>query len=349
MAGYDCHTDAVTDERHLEDEPLDDLIHSVDLDGLVRLIDARCNDADWVGLLRVRDRSAAATRETGRQLWPAATLAEYRLALLAPPEWAATVLDGESGRFTIGPLSEVAAVRHTWAELSPHLDDVPLTMFIAHERAIRGEAIPAAVLARLPPVLDIPAAIQPWEPTYPISTYTEQGAVHPEPARTGAMRSIEVDVDPDSIDIVDDDSTELAVRQLLDAWTTASTGRAETVCVDGNHVAALAALGVRSARVCEITAAEAIASIAWAGASGGAHGRRRGMAIGRFSAWWLLGAIGDLHDQWPPDDDAITELLDALRWFRWDAHEPAGGWRLQIVVEDTQEGLAWAINAADDD
>jgi hypothetical protein len=121
------------------------------------------------------------------------------------------------------------------------------------------------------------------------------------------------------------------------------------VCVEGDHLDALGALGVRSARVAEIPAGEALARLAWAGASGGAHGRRRGIAIGRFSAWWLLGAIGDLHDSWPPSNDEIGELLESLRWYRWDAHEPAGGWRLQLVIEDRHEGLAWAINAADHD
>ncbi len=329
-----------------DDQPLDDLIHSVDLDGLVLLIDARCKEGDWAGLLRTRDRCAAATRETGRQLWPAATLAEYRLALLAPPEWAATVLDGESGRLTIGPLSEVAAVGHTWADLAPHLESVPIAAFFAHERAIRGETITDDDVASLPPVLEIPAVPRPWEPTYPVSNYTEAGAEHPEPTTSGTMHSVDID---NVGTVVDDDSTELAVRQLLDAWTTSSTGRAETVCVEGDHLAALGALGVRSARVAEIPATEAIAALAWAGASGGAHGRRRGMAIGRFSAWWLLGAIGDLHDDWPPTDDDIAELLASLRWYRWDAHEPPGGWRLQLLIEDTQEGLAWAINAADDD
>ena len=77
--------------------------------------------------------------------------------------------------------------------------------------------------------------------------------------------------------------------------------------------------------------------------------RRRGMAIGRFSAWWLLGALGDLHDDWPPSTDEVTELLDELRWYRWDAHEPEGGWRLQLLVENETEGVAWAINAADRD
>jgi hypothetical protein len=119
------------------------------------------------------------------------------------------------------------------------------------------------------------------------------------------------------------------------------------VCVEGTHLDALGRLGVRSARLAEISATEAIAWLAWAGASGGAHGRRRGMASGRFSAWWLLGALGDLHDQWPPTDDAVTELLDELRWWRWDAHEPEGGWRLQLLVANGTEGVAWAINAGD--
>jgi hypothetical protein len=335
----------VTVEGVTGDEPLDALIHAVDLDALVRMVDERCRVQDWLGVLRLRDRCAAATRETGRQLWPAATLAEYRLALLAPPEWAATVLDGEAGRFTIGPLSEVAAVHHTWVELAPHLPVAPVSLFVAHERAIRGEVIDPASIAALPPVLDIPANLRPWEPTYPASMYTDAGATHPEPGRSGVLAP--VTTPSGRVDVVDDDTTELAVRQLVDAWTATSTGRAEVVCVEGDHAHALAALGVRSARVAEIGAGEALALVAWAGASGGAHGRRRGMAIGRFSAWWLLGALGDLHDDWPPTDDDVFELLDELRWFRWDAHEPAGGWRLQLTVENATEGVAWAINAAD--
>jgi hypothetical protein len=331
----------VSDSR---DEQLDGLIHSVDLDGLVRMIDDRCSDRDWAGVLRLRDRCRAATRETGRQLWPAATLAEYRLALLAPPEWAATVLDGEAGRLTIGPLSEVVAVHHTWAELAPHLTAVPVTTFVAHERAIRGESIGAETLATLPPVLDIPAERQPWEPTYPLSTYSGSGAEHPEPPTTG--RLVEVTATTNGT-VVDDDATELAVRLTVEAWTAASTGRAEVVCVEGTHLDALGALGVRSARLAAVPAAEALARLAWAGASGGAHGRRRGMAIGRFSMWWLLGAVGDLQDEWPPTNLDVTQLLDSLRWYRWDAHEPPGGWRLQLLIEDVDEGLAWAINAAD--
>lgn len=331
------------------DDQLDGLIHAVDLDGLVRLIDARSSSRDWAGLLRVRDRCRAATRETGRQLWPAATLAEYRLALEAPADWAAQVLDGEAGRFTVGPLSEVAAQHHTWAELAPHLPPVPVALYVAHERAIRGEAVDPASIADLPPVLDIPVELQPWEPAYPLSTYTDAGGEHPEPPATPLGDPLDVPFDApfDVTETLDDAATELAVRHLVEPWTTASTGRAEVVCVDGDHLGAIGALGVRRARVAEIDAAEALAWIAWAGASGGAQGRRRGMANGRFSMWWLLGALGDLHDHWPPTSGDVRTLLAELRWYRWDALEPAGGWRLQLAVENADERVAWAINASD--
>ncbi|MEY2957732.1 MAG: hypothetical protein RLZZ01_300, partial [Actinomycetota bacterium] len=298
----------------VNDERLDELIGAVDLDGLVRLVDQRCSERDWDGLLRVRDRCTRATRETGRQLWPAATLAEYRLALLAPAAWAASVLDGESGRFTIGPLSEVAAVNHTWAELAPYVASSPIALFIAHERGLRGEAIDDGTLAHLPPVLDIPARRRRWEPVYPVATYTEAGVDHPTPNCSGPVEHVTIPATGGDR-IVADDEVEAAVRQLVDAWTSSSTGRAETVCVEGDHRDALGALGVRNARITPIPADEAIGLLAWAGASGGAHGRRRGLAIGRFSAWWLLAALGDLD--WPPTDDDVTDLLDELQWFRW--------------------------------
>ena len=72
------------------------------------------------------------------------------------------------------------------------------------------------------------------------------------------------------------------------------------------------------------------------------------MAHGRFAMWWLLGALGDLHDDWPPANHEIETLLSELSWYRWDAHEPPGGWRLQLAIEDESEGLAWAINAVDE-
>lgn len=326
------------------DDELDELIGRVDLDALVRLIGDRSDAEDWEGLDRVRRRAIAATRDTGRQLWPAATLAEYRLALDSPPEWAATVLDGEAGRFTIGPLSEVAAINHTWADLAPQLEPNPTALYIAHERAIRGEDIDPDSIVDLPPVLDIPVDLQPWEPDYPLSTYTAFEAVHDEPPRTGSPRPVTIDTH--HAEVVDDDDTESAVRQLFDAWSAGSTGRVETLCVEGDVNPALGALGLRSARVTPIPSSEALAELAWAGATGAAHGRRRGMANGRYSMWWLLGAIGDL--EWPPHNDEVVELLGQLDWYRWDAHEPMSGWWLQLAVHSRTENLTWVINARDE-
>ena len=69
------------------DPVLDALIAGNDLDELVRQVDRRTDAHDWDGLVRLRDRCRAAV-ERGLQLWPAASLAEYRLALRAPAAWA---------------------------------------------------------------------------------------------------------------------------------------------------------------------------------------------------------------------------------------------------------------------
>lgn len=330
------------DEPNGPDERLDMLVHRGDLDGLIRMIDDRCSARDWAGLLRLRDRARQAV-DTGRQLWPAATLAEYRLALLATPDFVAEVLDeadGLSGRFTIGPLTEVAAQRHTWGDLGPLLERGPRAAFVAHERVIRGEPVDDL---DLPDVLDIPLRLHPWEPSYDLAVYGDNDAEFPMSELPDDWSDVDVSTDAEILD----DDVELALRQLLEQWTSNSNGRAEVVCVEGGAGAAIGALGVRRARMAELTAQEAIAWVAWAGASGGAHGRRRGAASGRFGAWWLLAAFGDLLDEWPPDPDELGELANELRWYRWNAHEPDVGWTLQLAVEDPDEGVAWAITAVD--
>ena len=326
------------------DELLDALVHRADLDGLVRLVDDCCASGDWARLRRLRDAARHAVG-TGRQLWPAATLAEYRLALLAPAEWAAGVLDEESGRFTIGPLTEVVAQRHTWAELAPLLEPGPRAAFVAHERALRGEAIDPASTAALPDVLDLPYALAAWEPAYPLATYSDAGGEFPAPPTPDAWE--EVHPPASTPEVLDDDVVELAVDQLVEPWTASSNGHVEVVAVEGDAAGALRALGVHRARWSPLRPADALAWLAWAGASGGAHGRRRGAASGRFGALWLVAALVDALDDWPLPMDELGELVAARRWWWWDAHEPATGWQLQLVVEDPAEGLAWAISARD--
>ncbi|MEQ1874521.1 MAG: hypothetical protein ABL953_12395 [Ilumatobacteraceae bacterium] len=320
-------------------ESVSDLVQRADLDGLVRMVDSMCAGKQWEELADLRNRSREAVL-TGRQLWPAATLAEYRLALWAPEEWAATMLDESSGRFTIGPLTEVAAQHHTYEALSPHLDRSPRAGFVAHERALRGETIPEDA----PNPLDIPFEIQKWEPEYSLATYSDEGVDAPAPALPTEFRVVK----PKSkITRVDDVSVTLAVRQLLDTWTAASDGKVEVVCVEGDAATSVAALGVDKPKLAELTAAEALAWMAWAGASGGAHGKRRGAAAGRFGAWWLLAALGDLLDEWPVQPGQLHAVADELVWFWWKGDDQPTGWTLQLAVEDKDENYAWAIKAHD--
>ena len=87
--------------------------------------------------------------------------------------------------------------------------------------------------------------------------------------------------------------------------------------------------------------------MAWTGASGGAHGRRRGMAAGRFSSWWTLAALTAQLHEWPVPPDELYGAAQRLRWYRWDAGDPETGWSLRLAVEDTQRGRAWAVSAVD--
>ncbi len=319
---------------------IDDLVHRADLDGLVRLVDKFCASADWAELSELRNRSRAAGA-TGRQLWPAATLAEYRLALWAPAEWAALVLGEESGRFTIGPLTEVVAQEHRFDDLRARLPPGPRLGFIAHECALRGQPIPDEVINPL----DIPFELQPWEPGYGLAEYSDEGVAAPAPPLPDS--SDFVTTIADGAQRIDDPDVQLAVRQLIEPWITSSNGRAEIVTVEGSAADAVAALGVAEARLAPIEPATAMAWLAWAGATGGAHGRRRGAAIGRFGAWWVLAALADLTDAWPVDPDELGQAVVALEWYWWDGGESRLGWELQLAIADPAEGYAWAISAHD--
>jgi hypothetical protein len=100
----------------------------------------------------------------------------------------------------------------------------------------------------------------------------------------------------------------------------------------------------------EVPYADALCRLAWAGASGGAHGRRRGAAAGRFSTWWALAALTGLaapDDEWPPPAAELGEAAASLRWAVWSPPGPRLGWSLHLAVEDPEDGLAWAIGATD--
>ena len=331
-----------------DDDELDQLVDRADLDGLVRLIDARCSTRDWDGLVRVRARCQAATK-TGRQVWPAATLAEYRTALLAPADRAHLMLDEDSGRFTIGPLTEVIAQNHSWSELEPFLEPGPRTLFVAHERVLRGDSPTVSDASRFG--FDLPLFLTDWEPSYPVPTYSDDGVDAPCPTDRWRHEWSHVD-SATEVTSIDDADVTAALRALLEPWTSSSNGRAESVGVEGNATHALRALGMNGARLSSIDAREAVAWLAWCGASGGAHGRRRGGALGRFGAWWMLAALGGITDEWDELADAhdladeIGAISESLQWFRFD-DATTSGYELSLIAVDPIDGLAFGLLARD--
>jgi hypothetical protein len=316
-----------------------DAVELGDLDELLRIIDALCDAREWELLVELRDRSRRAL-ERGRQLWPAASHAEYRLALDAPAEYAATMLVDGTGRFAIGPLAEVAASTHTWAELAPHVGPGPVAGIAAHERVVRGERVdPHSVPSA--GVLAVPLRLEPWEPDYLVATYRADRVEapgpdvprgRPLPAAAGA-------------ELIDDPEVRDAVRDLVRAWTAGSEGRARVVAVEGQDaaVAAVAALGHTHVRAAALDSGEALRVLAWAGASGGAHGRRRGAAAGRDLAWAVIRAVLGLD----PDDAPLQPAVQRLRWIAWNAPDAHTGWVLRVAVEDADAGLGWAVDALD--
>jgi Family of unknown function (DUF6183) len=323
-------------------DPTTRLIDANDLDGLLRRVDELCALAAWDDLCRLRD-AARAAHGGGRQLWPAALHAEYRLALEAPGPWAAPVVVGSDARFSVGPLTEVVASTHTWDQLAPHLAFGPARALVAYERVLRGENLQAdRSIDRS--VFDLPLRIQSWEPAYPTATYEAWRGIFPTPP-VPQLQSVRLPDEPPA-PLADPSATE-ALNDLTRTWVTESNGRADAVAVQGDVFDAIAALGVPGARVSRISAADALAVLAWTGASGGAHGRRRGMAAGRFGAWWAAAALTAMTDDWPVEADELGEAVAELGWFAWDTEEPPTGWTFRIAVVDPAEGMAWAAMAND--
>jgi resuscitation-promoting factor RpfA len=236
----------------------------------------------------------------------------------------------------------VAASTHTWDELSGHLQPTPEAALAAHERVLRGEDLSAddRVDRR---VLELPLVLQRWEPAYPLAAYKAHEADFGGPPEVDAWREFAAEPAP----VVEDPEARRALLDLAGAWVTESNGRAEAVAVEGDATGALAALGVHRGRIATVDAADGLAAMAWTGASGGGHGRRRGMATGRFAAWWALAALAGLLDEWPVPPDEMGTAAARLRWYRWDSGEPETGWSLRLAVEDPDRGRAWALSAVD--
>jgi hypothetical protein len=325
------------------DDAVRKLVERGDLEGLFRQTEALTAAGEWDALYELRDRCRAALAR-GKQLWPIASRIEYLLALRAPAAWAAPVVVDGAGLFAPGPLAEVVASTHTWAELAPHLTSGPLAAVVLHERVVRGEDLTIALAdAGLEPYLDLPARLEPWEPDYAHATYTEKGATVAEPV----LPALEDLTLGRGTSPVEDTIATDALRELVRPWAVDSNGHVEVVAVEGTALDAIAALRPGEVRGIELDGATALAYLAWTGASGGAHGRRRGGAAGRLNAWWTVAALAGIDDEWPLAGPDLLTARDELTWWRWEPHAARVGWRCHLAIEDSAEGLAWALAAVD--
>ena len=315
---------------------LTELIEGSDLDGLIRFVDALCSARDWDGLDQLVERCREAVHR-GKQVFAAAEFAEYRIALEAPPAHAGPVVSEAAGRYGLGPLWEVAASTHTWADLEPHLAPGPARAMAAHERVMRGEDLSDVVIDL---VLELPLVLQPWEPSYPTATYRSDKVDSPQSDLTplGAVDPAEPGEEVDDIAGTD------ALRQLVLPWVDQSNGASVEVAVAGSALGAAAAIEEVSGWVA-MPAQEALSYMAWTGASGGAHGRRRGSPVGRYDAWWVVAQLGGLDGL--DDPSAVGEALERLSWNRWAPAKLAPGWHCHLAVEDAAAGRAWALAATD--
>lgn len=318
-----------------------ELIEGADLNGLLRVIDSLCSRRRWDDLLDLANACEEAV-ERGKQLWPIAAHADYRIALEAPGDIAAEVLTGERTKFGPGPLTEVAASTHAWAELGPHIESPVAAAYVAQERVLRGEALDDE--PDVPPeVLELPLHIEGWEPSYALATY---GANHVEVAEPWEPSRPWRDHRPSAAEELEDAELVAALLDLVHPWVAESNGAARAIVVEGDAAAAAGSLTMGVFRTTELDLDAALRELAWAAASGGAHGMRRGAAFGRFAAWYTAAIAADCP--WPAAPDLWHEAVSTLRWHRWDEPDaPDEGWKLRLVVESPEGGWAAAISATD--
>ena len=321
---------------------LEDLVEAADLNGLLRAVDGLASMRSWDELVDLAERCEDAL-ERGKQLWPIAAHIDYRLALEAPGDYAASVLQPETGRFALGPLTEVAASTHTWSELADHIQVPQAAAYVAQERVLRGEVLTGDPRAHAE-VLDLPLALEPWEPTYALATYRSDHVEVAEPWIPRSPLSEVGAVGPAAAELDDPDAA-TALLDLVTPWTSESNGAARAVVVEGDARAAASALTFQVLRMGPLEVAEAVQHMAWAAASGGAHGRRRGAALGRSIAWYAGAVLAD--EPWPGSPRDLGAGLERLRWYRWDEGAPEEGWALRLAVEDPGGSWAAAIGATD--
>ncbi|HUR78011.1 MAG TPA: DUF6183 family protein [Acidimicrobiales bacterium] len=332
----------------------DELIDRADLDELTRYVDRVTDQADWEELRVVRDQARAAAAR-GKQLWPITAYVNYLLALCGPGDVAAHAIEDAAGpgaaaaRFGLGPLTEVAASTHQWAEIAPHLGVGPVASLFAHECVVRGQSLEGVVGVDAS-AFDLPVRLANWEPPYEVATYERDKAEFPAPEMPAKKAWTTTSLSGVEFDATDEtDEGRSALMEIATHWVAESDGRVDASGVIGGVEGALRSLGLTEARLAQVAPEDAFAHMGWAAASGGAHGRRRGAAAGRFAAWWAAAALVDLTHDWPLAADELGDAVDEMHWYLWDDASHSVGWSLRLAIADPDNDLAWALVATDED
>ena len=320
---------------------LSEAVERNDPDELLRIVDGRCSSRDWEDLLTL-DMLCMEAVERGRQLWGVSAHIHYRLALESPGSFAGPVITERASRFLLGPLPEVVASGHTWAELTDHIPSGPARAITAHERVVRGEDLRDADDIDSS-VLEIPLMLESWEPEYAIASYGSNKASFPMPDLPPIER---VDLPAPAKRLASDEAID-GLAALVEPWAESSNGNVDVATVDGTAFEAIASLGLRHAAAARLDAKQAMALMAWAGASGGAYAPRQGTASGRFGAWWAAACVTGLVDDWPVPPEELRAACDEIEWYLWSDLFPATGWRFHLAAHDPLDGLGWAISATD--
>jgi hypothetical protein len=206
---------------------------------------------------------------------------------------------------------------------------------------LRGE--PVAADARVLAVVELPLHPGTWEPRYLHATYRADGVDVPG-ADLGGLDWIDLGAPAQPVD--EPESCD-ALLDVVRPWLDESSGRGEAVAVEGTGLEAIRTLGPHRVRLAPVSLQTAVQHMAWAGASGGAYGRRRGTPAGRAAAWWALAVIVGLDADWPLEAAELGEAVETLRWWVWEPGDRVGGWAFHLAVEDPVTGLGWAVSAVD--
>jgi hypothetical protein len=251
-------------------------------------------------------------------------------------------------RFGLGPLTEVVAQHHSFDELAPHLDS-SLVAVVAQERVLRGEDLrdDARALSSIADSgAEVPAVLQAFEPDYALPVYRadariDGGFLLPDDGWSVGASAVSA-----ATEFAEHDRATrvcAALRACVEPWLTGSDGVIELAAVRGGTDGVLPTLGRRA-----ISTATFLGLVAFAAASGGARGRRRGAATGRASAWWVARTATGLDDA-PWSDELVDELEFRLEDLELVAlrSTAAASWRLELALSDPQAGWSAGISALD--